>query len=65
MWLSKSQVVCHKGLDYIGELIYTDDITLSSSSLSAAQIMLDVCQSFAQDSSVFFNSSKSGYLVFN
>ena len=65
MRLSKSQVGCHIGHHYVGALSYADDITLLSPSLSAAQKMMDVCQSFAQDYSVLFNPSKSGYLVFN
>ena len=45
--------------DFYGCLLYADDIVLLSHSLNAIRIMLDICDKFAIDFDVKFNSSKS------
>jgi len=45
--------------DFYGCLLYADDIVLLSHSLDAIRIMLDICDKFAIDFDVKFNSSKS------
>jgi len=44
---------------FYGCLLYAYDIILLAHSLNAMRIMLDICDEFAVDSDIKFNSSKS------
>ena len=53
--LSKSQLGCHMGPFYAGALGYADDLTLISPSIRGLNVMLNICQRFAQEYNVTFN----------
>ena len=57
-------VGCHLGTQYIGCLLYADDIILLSPSIAGLQCMLDKCCVVADDLSLEFNTSKSHAVVF-
>lgn len=63
--LQKSGVGCHLGHKFVGALAYADDVTLCAPSRYAAQKLVDICQSFADEYKVKFNSSKTRVLLFN
>lgn len=44
---------------YLGCLVYADDITLVSPTVSGMQEMLNICQRFTQEHGLLFNSKKS------
>jgi len=57
-------VGCHLGTQYIGCLLYADDIILLSPSIAGLQCMLDKCCVVADDLSLAFSTSKSHAVVF-
>ena len=63
--LSKSGVGCHIGNSFVGSLCYADDVTLIAPSRNAMNILLDICQEYAQEYSVKFNSTKSKLVTYN
>ena len=50
---------CHISNTYMGALSYADDITLISPSLYGLNRMLDICNKFAIDNFIKFNSKKT------
>jgi len=50
---------CHVASEYIGVIMYADDILLLSASVSGLQSMLDICHSYGVNNSIVFNHSKS------
>ena len=61
--LSKSGVGCHIGGYFLGALAYADDIVLLAPSPTAMRKLLQLCESYASDFSITFNSSKSKCLL--
>jgi len=61
--LSKAGVGCFMGSDFVGALVYADDIVLLTPSASALRMMLVICDNDARDNSFSFNASKSKCLV--
>lgn len=57
--LSKSGVGCCMGRHFLGALAYADDIVLLAPSPTAMRKMLHLCESYAYDFNITFNSSKS------
>ena len=52
------------GCRFTGALAYADDITLLAPCKSALSIMIDVCEQYAAEFDILFNSSKSKLLFF-
>ena len=50
---------CHAGNNFVGALCYADDLTLLCPSLKGLQLMLHVCESFAEEFDLQFNPKKS------
>ena len=63
--LKSSRVGCHVGHVFCGALTYADDITLLAPTHSAMSEMLRICEQFASEYHVLFNSSKSYMLLFS
>lgn len=61
--LKKSEVGCHIGHHYAGALGYADDVALIAPSLGAMRRMLLICQDFATEYHVTFNSAKSVSII--
>ena len=57
--LRKCGVGCRLLDVFYGCLLYADDIVLLTHSVNAMRVMLDVCDKFAVDFDIKFNSSKS------
>ena len=57
--LQRSGLGCHISNTYMGALSYADDITLISPSLYGSNRMLDICNKFAIDNFIIFNSKKT------
>ena len=55
---------CHVGLTYAGAFGYADDITLISPMIYGLKNMLKVCESFAIDYHITFNSIKSKLICY-
>ena len=62
--LKKSMMGCHIGNVFCGALSYADDIILLAPTLASLKYMLSICEKFASDYDVVFNTSKSKSLVF-
>ena len=54
--LKQSGIGCHINGTYMGPLGYADDITLTSPSLYGSNSMLDICNQFAKNNHVIFNT---------
>ena len=63
--LEKAKIGCHIGHHYMGAFCYADDVTLVAPSVGAAQKMLSICEKYAREYDVIFNSSKSVVLLHN
>ena len=50
---------CHIGNRFVGGLCYADDLTILSPSVRGLQKMVGICEEFAKDYYVTFNSSKT------
>ena len=57
--LQRSGLGCHISNTYMGALSYADVITLISPSLYGLNRMLDICNKFAIDNFIIFNSKKT------
>ena len=57
--LQDHDIGCHVGTKFVGALGYADDLTLMSPSLRGLQKAADICNDFAQEYSVKFNSKKT------
>jgi len=55
--LSRAGVGCFMGSNFVGALIYADDVVLLSASASALRMMLVICDNYAKDYSISFNAS--------
>ena len=62
--LEKSGVGCHMGNHYTGGIGYVDDLTLLTPTRSRLKVLIEICEQYADDYCVKFNSAKSMYLVF-
>ena len=62
--LAKSGVGCFIGDEFVGGVCYADDLTLLAPTFSASKLLLNVCESFAEEYDVIFNAAKSQALVF-
>ena len=59
--LQRSGSGCHISNTYMGALSYADD-TLISPSLYGLNCMLDICNKFAIDNFIIFNSKKTIFI---
>ena len=50
---------CHIGNRFVGGLCYADELTILSPSVRGLQKMVGICEEFAKDYSVTFNSGKT------
>ena len=57
--LKQANLGCSVGLNYVGCIVYADDIILLSQSVSCMQKMLNMCDLYAAEFDVKFNSTKS------
>ena len=57
--LKQSGLGCHINGTYMGALGYTDDIRLTCPSLYGINYMLDICNQFAKNNHVIFNTKKT------
>jgi len=57
--LRRSEVGCWVGHAFYGAMIYADDITLLSPSVSGLRQMLKVCEEFCAERGITFNATKS------
>ena len=62
--LESSRVGCYIGDRFVGSFGYADDLSLLAPSVSAAKIMLSICEEYAIEYDVSFNASKSIHVVF-
>ena len=62
--LEKSGVGCHMGNHYTGSLGYADDLTLLAPTLSGLQVLIKICERYADEFDIKFNGAKSVYMVF-
>ncbi len=62
--LSYAKLGCHVGNIFCGAFGYADDVTLLTQTLFSLRRMLDICQVFADEYNVLFNSAKSKLLFF-
>ena len=63
--LKDSGVGCYIGPHYYGSLSYADDIVLLNPSVSGTNRMLRICEQYAKEHSILFNSKKSNVIVFS
>ena len=63
--LRKSRIGCHIGNIYAGAVGYADDVSLMAPSYTAAKSMLKICEKYAEEYQVMFNSSKSVLVCYN
>ena len=61
--LRSESIGCHVGHHFVGALTYADAVTLLAPTRGAMTQMLNVCESFAADYNVIFNSTKSHTIV--
>ena len=62
--LEKSGVGCHMGNHCTGSLGYADDLTLLAPTLSGLQVLIKICERYADEFDIKFNGAKSVYMVF-
>ena len=55
---------CHMGNHYTGSLGYADDLTLLAPTLSGLQVLIKICERYADEFDIKFNGAKSVYMVF-
>ena len=63
--LSKAGIGCHVGNSFFGALCYADDVTLLSPSRNSMSQLLSICEEFAEEYNVKFNSTKSVLVTYN
>jgi len=61
--LKNSGVGCFIGLNYVGALAYADDIVLVAPTPTAMRKLLSICDVFASEFDIIFNTEKSKFLV--
>jgi len=57
--LESNGLGCHVAREYIGVIMYADDILLLSASVSGLQNMLDICDTYGVSNFITFNHRKS------
>ena len=62
--ISNSRLGCYIGNIFCGTLAYADDVIILAPSVASLRGMLSICESFANDYNIIFNSCKSKLLVF-
>ena len=62
--LEESGVGYHMGGHFTGALVYVDDITLLSPSMSGLRTLSTVCEEYATEFDVTFNGKKRSVVVF-
>ena len=62
--LKQSGIGCHIGNQYAGAVGYADDVSLIAPSRHAAILMLSICEKYAHEYDVVFNSSKSVLITY-
>ena len=63
--LRKSSVGCRYGSQYMGMYCYADDLSLLFPTITGLHIMLDICETFANEQHIIFNAKKSQLLCFS
>lgn len=63
--LSSAGVGCHFYHHFVGVLCYADDIALIAPSPSALRFQLNICEQFALEYDLLFNSAKSQLICFS
>ena len=63
--LNNCGVGCYIGKRFMGGMCYADDLTFISPSHRAMEILLKVCEDYAKEFHINFNSSKSVLLTYN
>ena len=61
--LQESGLGCHIGGHYAVALVYADDITLISPSVTGLRKMSSICEQYASEYDILFNGSKSYYFT--
>ena len=62
--LSKAGVGCYIGPNFVGALVYADDIVLIAPTPTALRRLLVICESYARDFCISFNSLKTKCMIF-
>ena len=62
--LKNNGIGCHIGHHFVGAFGYADDLILLSPSVQGMEIMIKICEEYADEHSILFNGKKSMYLVF-
>jgi hypothetical protein len=62
--LMSSGVGCYIGKHFLGSLAYADDLSLLAPTPSAMRQLLGICESYAREFSIKFNTNKSKCLIF-
>ena len=52
------------GNHYTGSIGYVDDLTLLAPTLSGVQVLIKICERYADEFDIKFNGAKSVYMVF-
>jgi len=63
--LTKSGVGCYISNIFIGGMCYADDLTIISPSRRSMDILLQICENYAKEFHVTFNSSKCVLITYN
>ena len=63
--LRNSNLSCRYGNEYMGIYCYADNISLLSPTFTGLKEMLQICEDFAYDHDIIFNTSKSQLLQFS
>ena len=60
-----SGVGCKIGAYYLGSLGYADDIILLNPTVYGSNVMLSICEQYAKEHDIQFNTNKSQVIVFS
>jgi len=63
--LSLSGIGCKVGRIFCNNLFYADDIVILAPSVSELQSLITICQVYAKDHNIMFNSSKTMCMRFS
>ena len=64
MKLKENGIGCNIGQYFVGAFGYADDLILLSPTVYGMEIMIKICEDYADEHSIIFNGKKSMYLVF-
>ena len=62
--LKENGIGCNIGQHFVGAFGYADDLILLSPTVYGMEIMIKICEDYADEHSIIFNGKKSMYLVF-